>query len=184
MDEQLEYQKRQQLYDTMVISSPNVINAVKRKTDLMLSNQDRYKSISHTFPNPCLTWDIVAVIHERECSQNFRCYLGNGQPLGKVTTIIPKGRGPFNNFEDGAMDALNLELSERPFTDCSIGGKLTWLEAYNGFGYEIYHKMPSPYLWGGSNWYTKGDYTKDGHFDPDAVSQQIGAALLLKTLLQ
>lgn len=182
-DLQTEYQKRQTLYDTMIVNSQSVIAAVKRKTDLMLSNKDRYLAIAHTFPNPCLTWDIVCTIHEMECTQNFNKYLGNGQNLDQVTTIVPAGRGPFATFEDGAIDALNLQLESHPFTDCSIGGKLYWLEGYNGYGYENYHHINSPYLWSGSQWYIKGKYTSDGQFDPEAVSQQIGVALLLKSLL-
>ena len=158
MDEQLEYQKRQQLYDTKKVISPKEINAVKRKTKLMLSNQNRYKSISHTFTNPCLTWDIVAVIHEMECSQNFNKYLGNGQSLDKVTTIVPAGRGPFATFEDGAIDALKLQGADK-ITDCSIGSILYFLEGYNGFGYEEYHNMNSPYLWAGSNQYVNQLYS-------------------------
>src|ERR1035437_1729079 len=177
-----EQDKRQQLYDTMVITSDNVINAVKRKTDLMISNQDRYKAVSHTFPNPCLTWQIVAVIHEMECSQNFNKYLGNGQSLDKVTTIVPAGRGPFASFEVGAIDALRLQGADK-ITDCSIGRILYFLEGYNGYGYSKYHNINSPYLWAGSNWYVKGKYTSDGHFDPNAVSQQIGVALLLKQII-
>jgi len=180
-DLQTEYQKRQHLYDTMIVTSSNVVAAVKRKTDLMKSNQDRYKAVSHTFPNPCLTWEIVAVIHEMECSQNFNKYLGNGQSLDKVTTIAPAGRGPFSSFEDGAIDALRLQGADK-ITDCSIGSLLYFLEGYNGYGYEKYHNMNSPYLWAGSQWYTIGKYTSDGKFDPDSVSQQIGVALLLKSL--
>ena len=110
MDEQLEYQKRQQLYDTMIVISPNVINAVKRNTNLMLSNQNRYKSISHTFTNPCLTWDIVAVIHEMECSQNFNKYLGNGQSLDKVTTIV----SPYSARSDFSISSsIRLPINQQ-----------------------------------------------------------------------
>ena len=117
-----------------------------------------------------------------ECEQNFSLYLGNGQSLSQVTTIVPKGRGPFPNFTTGAIDAIDLAGIDK-VTDWSIGNVLYILEGYNGFGYEKYHNMPSPYLWSGSNHYSKGKYTSDGKFDPEAVSQQIGIALLLKNLL-
>ena len=42
--------------------------------------------------------------------------------------------------------------------------------------------MPSPYLWSFSNHYARGKYVADGHFSATAVSQQCGAALLLKRL--
>jgi lysozyme family protein len=53
------------------------------------------------------------------------------------------------------------------------------LEKYNGFGYRN-HKIPSPYLWAGSSIYTKGFYTSDGVFDPEAVSRQIGGMTMIK----
>lgn len=175
-------QTRQQLFDTMIIS-PGVQASVDKKTNMMLSNQERYAAIARRFINPGLKWWLVAVIHEMECSQNFSKYLGNGQDLNKVTTIVPKGRGPFKNFEIGAVDALTLQGADK-ISDWSLGNVLYFLEGYNGYGYEIYHHMNSPYLWAGSNHYTKGKYTGDGKYDPEAVSQQIGVALLLKTLLQ
>lgn len=178
---QAKYQVRQQLYDTMIINT-KVIDTVKRRTDLMFSNQDRYKAVSHTFPNPCLTWELVAAIHDLECSQNFSKYLGNGQSLDRVTTIVPKGRGPFSTFEEGAIDALKLQGADK-ITDCSIGSLLYFLEKFNGFGYEKYHNMNSPYLWAQTNHYTRGKYSSDGNFDPKEVSNQIGIAILLKYIL-
>jgi lysozyme family protein len=38
-------------------------------------------------------------------------------------------------------------------------------------------------LWSFSNHYTKGKYVSDGKFDPEAVSQQVGSALVLKRLV-
>jgi lysozyme family protein len=108
--------------------------------------------------------------------------LGNGQPLNQVTTIVPIGRGPFPNFEAGAIDALNLQ-GANDITDWSIDGILHFLEGYNGYGYSKYHNMNSPYLWSGSNQYTAGKYVADGKFDPNAVSQQVGVALLLKVII-
>lgn len=42
--------------------------------------------------------------------------------------------------------------------------------------------MRSPYLWSYSNHYSKGKYVRDRVFDPEAVSDQCGAAVLLKAL--
>ncbi len=67
-------------------------------------------------------------------------------------------------------------------TDWSISQMLLVVEGYNGFGYARKGKM-SPYLWSGSNNYTKGKYVADGKYDPEAVSHQIGAALLLKQFI-
>jgi lysozyme family protein len=171
----------QELFDTMLVK-PNVEGAVKAKTDAMLTNKERYAHIARNFINPGLKWWLVAVIHEMECSQNFTKYLGNGQSLNQVTTIVPIGRGPFPSFEAGAIDALKLKRAN-DITDWSIDNVLHFLEGYNGYGYSKYHNMNSPYLWSGSQYYTSGKYDTDGHFDADIVSQQIGVALMLKVII-
>lgn len=182
----------QALFDTMIIKDKidvsglviisNVPAIIDRKTNLMISNKDRYINVAHRFVNPGLKWWLVALIHEMECSQNFNKYLGNGQDLSKKTTIVPVGRGPFASFEDGAEDALKLQGADK-IKDWSLGNVLYFLEGYNGYGYSIYKGINSPYLWSGSNHYSSGKYVSDGKYDPNAVSSQIGIALLMKSLL-
>jgi lysozyme family protein len=155
----------------------------KRRVELMLSNKDRYVALARRFPNPGLKWWFIAVIHELEGCQDFRTYLGNGQRWNRRTTIVPKGRGPFSSFEEGAIDAIKLDGGDR-ITDWSIGNVLYFLEGFNGYGYEKYHHINSPYLWSGTNHYTKGKYTSDGKYDPEAVSSQIGIALLFQVLME
>jgi cell wall-associated NlpC family hydrolase len=59
------------------------------------------------------------------------------------------------------------------------------LEEYNGFGYRnLRPAIASPYLWSFSNHYARGKFVADGRFSPTAVSQQCGAAVLLKRLAQ
>jgi hypothetical protein len=62
-----------------------------------------------------------------------------------------------------------------------IEDKLSFLEAYNGWGY-VKKGINSPYLWSGTNHYTSGKYVRDGVFDPRAVSKQLGAVCMLKEL--
>ena len=45
----------------------------------------------------------------RESGADFSTYLGNGEPLTRRTRIVPKGRGPFKTWEDGAVDALRFD---------------------------------------------------------------------------
>lgn len=183
---------REQLYDTItvkheivshgVVIISNVQAIIESKTNRMIAHKDRYLNVAHRFKNPGLKWWLVALIHEMECSQNFNRYLGNGQRLDRKTTIVPVGRGPFASFEDGAEDALKLQGADK-ITDWSIGNVLYFLEGYNGYGYSLYHGINSPYLWSGSNHYSSGKYVSDGKYDPNAVSSQIGIALLMKNLL-
>ncbi|MBE5320826.1 hypothetical protein IM793_16775 [Pedobacter sp. MR2016-19] len=64
------------------------------------------------------------------------------------------------------------------------------LEKYNGFGYEMYHKVNSPYLWGGSDFYSKGAYLelKENNYKTkwygDKISDQLGTAVILKRMEQ
>jgi lysozyme family protein len=186
---------RQELFDSMIIRQDiknadgrvlvaNVPAVIKRKTATMLANKERYAAIARRFVNPGLKWWLVAVIHEMEATQNFNCYLGNGQPWNQKTTIVPIGRGPFKSFEEGAIDALRLKKANE-ITDWSMNGVLYFLEGFNGYGYTRWKNMNSPYLWSGSNHYTKGKYVSDGAkgWDPEYVSRQIGIALLLKEII-
>ena len=50
-----------------------------------------------------------------------------------------------------------------------------------GFGYRS-RDVATPYLWSYSQHYTKGRFVADHVFNPNAVSKQAGAAVLLKAL--
>src|SRR5262245_63583168 len=54
-------------------------------------------------------WFVIAALHNRESDADFGTYLGNGEPLDRVTRLVPKGRGPFETWEEGAIDALTLD---------------------------------------------------------------------------
>lgn len=128
-------------------------------------------------------WAVIAVIHERESSQNFFTQLGQGDPLNRVSVHVPAGRGPFSTWEDGAYDALaNCAPFLAHHKDWSLGGALTALETYNGIGYAA-RGVPSPYLWAGTDQYRAGKYVKDGVYDPDKVDAQMGCAALLMALM-
>ena len=140
----------------------------------------RYQAVEAKTKVP---WFIIAVIHEREASQNWNTQLGQGDPLNRVSVHVPRGRGPFSTWENGAYDAL---VNTAPYaarnTDWSPGGAMTILEEYNGLGYAT-RGLPSPYVWSGTDQYQKGKYVRDGVFDPNAVDIQLGCAGLLKTMM-
>jgi hypothetical protein len=58
---------------------------------------------------------------------------------------------------------------------------LTLMEQYNGLGY-AYKGLPSPYVWSGTDQYTKGKYIRDKVFDPNVVDKQLGVAGLIRSL--
>ncbi len=51
-------------------------------------------------------WYFIAVVHEREASQDWNTHLGQGDPLGEVTRHVPVGEPAFKTWEEGAVDAL------------------------------------------------------------------------------
>ena len=146
-------------------------------------NRQRYEGVAKSIKemgHELIPWEFIAVAHQRESNANFNTFLGNGQPLSKKTTIVPKGRGPFTTWEAGAIDALvNCAPYSAKNKDWSIGGMLTELEKYNGLGYAN-KGLPSPYIWAGTDQYVKGKYVADGVYDANHVDKQLGCAGILK----
>lgn len=146
----------------------------------LVAAKARYQAVEQRTGVP---WPFIAVTHERESSQDWNTQLGQGDPLNQVSTHVPKGRGPFKTWEDGAYDALvNCGPYAARNKDWSIGGFLTMLERYNGVGYAN-RGLPSPYIWSGTDQYRAGKYVADGVFDPDAVDKQLGCAGLLLAMM-
>lgn len=164
--------------------------AFKRVSDTLSApvNKLRYEAAAKELAKQGynIPWWFIAVTHYREAgfdqngSPRWDTYLGNGQALNKKTTIVPKGRGPFKTWEEGATDAL---VYAPPYAaknkDWSIGGALAKIEEYNGLGYSN-KGIPSPYVWAGTDQYTKGKYISDGVYSPTTVDSQLGCAGILK----
>ena len=142
--------------------------------------KDRYQAVAAKTGVP---WFVIAVIHERESSQDWTRSLAQGDPWNRISVHAPAGRGPFRSWEEAAIDAL---VVCSPYAarnrDWSIGGTLTQLESYNGFGYAS-HGVPSPYIWAGTDQYISGKYIRDGVYDPTAVDRQLGCVGLLKAMV-
>lgn len=137
----------------------------------------RYKAVEKLTGVP---WQFIAVTHEREASQRWNTQLGQGDPLNRKSTHVPKGRGPFNTWEEGAVDALvNCPPYAARNKDWSIGGTLAMLEKYNGLGYAGMGR-PSPYIWSHTDQYVSGKYVADHVYDPNVVDSQLGCAGILK----
>jgi lysozyme family protein len=146
----------------------------------LVAAKSRYQSVSAKTGVP---WPIIAVIHERECSQSWSGSLAQGDPWNKISIHIPAGRGPFSSWEDCAIDALvNCPPYAARNKNWSIGAALTKLEEYNGLGYAA-RGRPSPYIWSGTDQYVSGKYVRDGVYDRDAVDSQLGCAGLLMAMM-
>lgn len=142
----------------------------------LVAAKSRYQAVSGVSGVP---WFVIAVIHQRESSQNWSKSLAQGDPWNKKSTHVPKGRGPFTSWEAAAIDALVIcPPYAAKWKDWSPGGTLTLLEQYNGLGY-FKKDIPSPYVWSGTDQYIKGKYVADGVFHPNHVDKQLGCAGLI-----
>jgi len=155
---------------------PEFLPVAKR----LVASKPRYLTVSQKAGIP---WPFIAVTHQRESSQDWGASLAQGDPWNRVSTHVPKGRGPFASWEDAAYDALvNCSPYASRNKDWSIGGVLTLLEQYNGLGY-VNRGLPSPYIWSGTDQYKSGKYVADGVFDPNAVDKQLGCAGLIMAMM-
>jgi lysozyme family protein len=155
---------------------PEFLPVAKR----LVAAKERYLSVSKGTGIP---WPFIAVTHQRESSQRWDRSLAQGDPWNKKSTHVPAGRGPFPSWEAAAYDALvNCAPHAARNKDWSIGGLLTLLERYNGLGY-VRRGLPSPYLWSGTDQYSRGKYVADGVFDPGEVDKQLGCAGLIMAMM-
>jgi lysozyme family protein len=139
----------------------------------ILGEMQRYNMVAHQTSIPA-SW--IAAIDFRESSNDPHTYLGNGDSLYKVTTDVPVGRGPFQTWEQGALDALRFVL---PFPSPSTLTYAAWqAERWNGFGYRR-RGVTNPYLWSGSTGYTGGMFVRDHVYDHDAVDPRVGVIPLM-----
>jgi lysozyme family protein len=174
----------QRVFDTCIIK-PDKYTTVDAIIKKILPGRPQYEDVGTQLNIP---WYFIAIVHYMEGSSKFTTHLHNGDPLTARTVQVPKGRpvkgSPPFTWRDSAVDALTYEgLNTWP--DWDIPGILYKLEGYNGYGYRrLTVPINSPYLWSFSNQYTKGKYVADGHYDPEAVSLQCGAAVLLRRFFE
>jgi lysozyme family protein len=149
-----------------------------------LKYRERYQRVSARTGIP---WQLIAAIHYRESSMNFNTYLHNGDPLGKPTTHVPKGK-LFYDWETAAIDALvgengRLKKSLGLNKNTTDKGKmLAYAEMYNGLGYRNNRDNVSPYVYAGTNFYHGGMYYADGRYSKSRYDKRLGVAACLEAL--
>ncbi len=171
-------------WDHMAIK-PSRLAEFEHVAAQLLANKARYQAIEAKTGVP---WHLIAIIHFRESSPtfkgepsyNFNTYLGNGQSWHRRTTIVPRGRGPFASFEDGAVDALKID-GLTSIKDWRLEKELYYCEIFNGAGYDA-RGLPSPYVWGGTSVQRPGKYVSDGRFNSSVWDTQPGCAPILATM--
>jgi lysozyme family protein len=161
---------------------PQYVDQIDLARRLVVKNREAYQAVSDKTEAP---WWYIGIVHGLECNYSFTHHLHNGDPLGARTVQVPQGRpkiwNPPNDWTSSAVDAIEGEGYANQ-ADWSLAATLFRLEGYNGYGYYA-RGINSPYLWSFSNQYEKGKYVADHLYDPNAISKQCGAAVILKALI-
>lgn len=173
------------LFETCVIKDAN-------RTDVQwyvtkITDSTRRKAYEAVAEETCVPWYFTAIIHGMECSFDMTSHLHNGDSLKAKTKQVPAGRPnpwlPPSDWVSSATDAIRYDkLDEKP--DWDLAHILYRWEGYNGWRSRVLYKINTPYLWSFSNQYTKGKFVADNKWDPNAVSKQCGAAVMLKALVE
>lgn len=155
-------------------------------------NRARYERVAESSGVP---WQVIAAIHNMECSQDFRQHLHNGDPLTARTRHVPrglpaKGSPPFD-WEASALDALRHDHfpskvwwhSDAAPRAMAMDHTLLNIELYNGPGVLLYHpRFTNAYLTSWTNLYHGGKYVGDSEWDPYAQSAQCGVIPILQLI--
>jgi lysozyme family protein len=174
------------MWDGMKVTRPSLEFTVTR----ILAKRSQYAPVAIVTGVPLA---MIAAIHWRESGGDFTTYLGNGEPLNRVTELVPAGRGPWKSWGEGAIDALQYQGLHK-VKDWRLEKVLYWWEDYNGWAYffgptdyktgDKLPSMPSAYLWAGTNQYKQGKFVADRKFDQAAVDKQWGCVALLKGMME
>jgi lysozyme family protein len=172
------------LWKRMEIPSGRRLVATDARVRAIADGKARYDQVANTTSVP---WYVIGIIHEMEGGLNFTTHLHNGDPLTHRTVQVPAGRPPTGmppfQWEESAIDALTFD-GLAAVKLWSVERIAYQLEAYNGWGYRSRNTgVNSPYLWSATSNYVKGKFVRDGLFDPNAVSAQIGGMALLRRLI-
>ncbi len=148
----------------------------------IFAHKARYQAVEARTGVP---WYWIGPVHYRESDLDFNTQLAQGDPLGHVSTHVPKGQGPYfgeDAWERAALIALE-DTGATEVIDWRLEKIIYHWEQYNGWGY-YKHDVPSPYVWAGSSIQQPGKYVSDGVWDSGAVDQQLGCAPILKSLME
>lgn len=181
-----------ELYQVMEVDYGKT-NQLGHICDRIKKNKILYDEIEEITNVP---WWFVGAIHYMECGLRCDRHFYNGNALTSRTTDEPKDRPAFEpadgkcyTFVESAVSALE----EKGFDDVKDESLEAWLwraHLYNGFGAVPYlgrdgkkSYLYTPYLWAGTSVYKQGKFVSDGKYDPEAISQQLGAAPIIRELV-
>lgn len=160
----------QQLFDSLTVN-PEKIDEIDNYIGRILKNRRVYEMVGQSVGVP---WYAVGIIHCMEGGANLSRRLQDGARL-------QESDDPEQTWKKSAIRILKKQGFLK-WQDWSVPGLLFKIEQYNGWGY-YYHQVNSAYLWSFSQHYARGKYIQDGVWSATAVSQQAGAAVILRRLL-
>lgn len=140
------------------------LNYIDRVIENILKLRSRYEFVQSKANVP---WYFTAALHFMEASNKMNGNMMNGQPINQVTTIVPKGYGPWNTWEESAIDAFKYDgLAAKPKEFWTFGNMLMSAEKYNGLGYRK-RGILSPYVTSFTNMSNEvGGFPRDHVYDP------------------
>lgn len=170
----------------MMVIRDNMRLQILEDAKLILKYRKQFELATYGTKIP---WQFAGIIYYRECTCDFKGHPHNGDSLRRRTVNVPAGR-PIKNpasasgytFVESFADLIQLKGWDK-VPVWSIQALLYYFESNNGFGYRRL-KVPimSPYLWSGTEYYTKGKFASDGKYDGRLKDKQIGCAPLFRYL--
>lgn len=162
-------------------------NAIHGDTQTVLRGKARYMALEQSVGVP---WWIIGGIHFKESSCDFKGCLHNGERIigtKRKTSLVPAGHGPFDTWEEAAIDAIQGKRWDKIRSGSRDIGEIFYaVERYNGTGYltGAGREETSPYLWARTSINDDfGKYVKDGVFDKNApTNKTTGFAAIVKEL--
>lgn len=145
-------------------------------------NQKRYEAVAQKTGVPA---PLIAALHWRESTGDFTTYLHQGDKLGRKARHVPRNIPVFSVWEDAAVHALTM--SDKAAVRDDLGMKAdtrdaaamaTYAEFYNGLGYDM-RKTSSPYVYSGTDNYSRGKYVSDGRYSKTYKDQQLGVLAMV-----
>lgn len=156
------------------------VAAAKAAADQVFKNGNRYIAAGAATGVP---WPFIGVLDQRESDCNPTRGLGQGDPWNKVSTHVPKGKGPFASWVDAAKYYIHYDGLDDPPAPWDMPVACWEGEKWNGFGPRN-KGIFTGYLWAGTNHYTRGKYVADSVWDGGEVDQQLGIVAVLYMMAQ
>lgn len=166
----------------------NRLTEARAAAQKAFANKARYVEAAQRFNaihGTDLPWYWIPPVHYRESDFDWNTQLAQGDPLGQVSTHVPKGQGPYfgeDAWERAAIIALETDGLDKVH-DWRLEKLIYYWEKYNGWGYHS-HGVPSAYVWAGTDIYEGGMFVADGQWDPNARDQRVGCVAILKSLME